>query len=45
MCIRDSVEAVDPQLAYRVDQSGPNALDIQDIIFEAQDQLIKQMRA
>ncbi|HYS02399.1 MAG TPA: hypothetical protein VET82_08600 [Candidatus Eisenbacteria bacterium] len=43
--LRRIVEAVDPQLAYRVDQSGPNALDIQDIIFEAQDQLIKQMRA
>jgi len=43
--LRRIVDAVDSQLAYRVDQAGPNALDIQDIIFEAQDQLIKQMRA
>ncbi len=43
--LRRVVEAVNPQLAYRLDQSGSNALDTQDIIFEAQDQLIKQMRA
>src|SRR5438132_13327307 len=43
--LRQIVEAVDPQLAYRMDQSGPSALDIQDIIFEAQDRLIKQVRA
>jgi hypothetical protein len=42
--LRQIVEAVDPQLAYRMDQSGPSALDIQDIIFEAQDRLIKQVR-
>jgi len=38
--LRQIVEA-----AYRMDQSGPSALDIQDIIFEAQDRLIKQVRA
>jgi len=43
--LRRIVEAVNPQLAYRMDQSGSNALDIQDIIFEAEDQLIKQVRA
>ena len=43
--LRRIVEAVDPQLGYRMGQSGPSALDIQDIIFEAQDRLIKQMRA
>jgi hypothetical protein len=42
--LRQIVEAVDTQLAYRMDQSGPSALDIQDIIFEAQDRLIKQVR-
>ena len=42
--LRQIVEAVDPQLAYRIDQSGPSALDIQDIIFEAQDRLIKTVR-
>ena len=42
--LRQIVEAVDLQLAYRMDQSGPSALDIQDIIFEAQDRLIKQVR-
>jgi hypothetical protein len=42
--LRQIVEAVDQQLAYRMDASGPNALDIQDIIFEAQDRLIKQIR-
>ena len=42
--LRQIVEAVDSQLAYRMDQSGPSALDIQDIIFEAQDRLIKQVR-
>jgi len=42
--LRQIVEAVDPQLAYRMDQSAPSALDIQDIIFEAQDRLIKQVR-
>src|SRR2546425_13007581 len=42
--LRQIIEAVDPQLAYRMDQSGPSALDIQDIIFEAQDRLIKQVR-
>jgi hypothetical protein len=43
--LRQIIDAVDPQLAYRMDQSGPSALDIQDIIFEAQDRLIKQVRA
>jgi hypothetical protein len=43
--LRHVVEAVDVQLAFRMDQSASNALDIQDIIFEAQDRLIKQMRA
>jgi hypothetical protein len=43
--LRLVVEAVDPQLAYRMDQSGPSALDTQDIIFEAQDRLIKQVRS
>ncbi|HEY8736880.1 MAG TPA: hypothetical protein VIO62_07525 [Candidatus Dormibacteraeota bacterium] len=42
--LRQIVDAVDPQLAYRIDQAGPSALDIQDIIFEAQDRLIKQVR-
>src|SRR3981189_1246810 len=42
--LRRSVEAVDTQLAYRMDQAVPSALDIQDIIFEAQDRLIKQVR-
>jgi hypothetical protein len=42
--LRQIVEAVDLQLAYRMDASGSNALDIQDIIFEAQDRLIKQIR-
>jgi hypothetical protein len=42
--LRNVVEAVDSQLAFRMDQSASNALDIQDIIFEAQDRLIKQMR-
>ena len=42
--LRQIVDAVDPQLAYRVDQVGASALDIQDIIFEAQDRLIKQVR-
>jgi hypothetical protein len=42
--LRQIVEAVDQQLAYRMDASGSNALDIQDIIFEAQDRLIKQIR-
>ncbi|HYM50304.1 MAG TPA: hypothetical protein VET65_06985 [Candidatus Limnocylindrales bacterium] len=42
--LRQIVEAVDQQLAYRMDASGANALDIQDIIFEAQDRLIKQIR-
>jgi hypothetical protein len=41
--LRQIVDAVDPQLAYRIDQAGPSALDIQDIIFEAQDRLIKQV--
>jgi hypothetical protein len=35
---------VDPQLAFRMDQAGPNALDIQDIVFEAQDRLIKLVK-
>jgi hypothetical protein len=43
--LRQIVDAVDPQLAYRIDQAGPSALDIQDIIFEAQDRLIKQIRS
>jgi hypothetical protein len=43
--LRQIVEAVDPQLAYRIDQVGASALDIQDIIFEAQDRLIKQARS
>jgi hypothetical protein len=43
--LRQIVDAVDPQLAYRVDQVGASALDIQDIIFEAQDRLIKQVRS
>lgn len=43
--LRHVVDAVDPQLAFRMDQSASNALDIQDIIFEAQDRLIKQIRA
>ena len=42
--IRQIVEAVDPQLAFRMDQAGPNALDIQDIVFEAQDRLIKLVK-
>jgi hypothetical protein len=42
--LRGIVEAVDAQLAYRMDQAGSSALDIQDIIFEAQDRLIKQIR-
>ncbi|TMD13952.1 MAG: hypothetical protein E6J00_06590 [Chloroflexi bacterium] len=42
--LRQIVEAVDQQLAYRMDAAGSNALDIQDIIFEAQDRLIKQIR-
>ncbi|GAC1480129.1 MAG: hypothetical protein PVSMB9_04500 [Candidatus Dormibacteria bacterium] len=42
--LRQIVDAVDPQLAYRIDQAGASALDIQDIIFEAQDRLIKQVR-
>jgi len=42
--LRQIVEAVDPQHAYRMDAAGSNALDIQDIIFEAQDRLIKQIR-
>jgi hypothetical protein len=42
--LRGIVEAVDVQLAYRMDQAGSSALDIQDIIFEAQDRLIKQIR-
>jgi hypothetical protein len=42
--LRQIVDAVDPQLAYRIDQVGASALDIQDIIFEAQDRLIKQVR-
>jgi hypothetical protein len=28
-----------------MDQAGSSALDIQDIIFEAQDRLIKQVRS
>jgi hypothetical protein len=43
--LRQIVDAVDPQLAYRIDQVGASALDIQDIIFEAQDRLIKQVRS
>jgi hypothetical protein len=43
--IRQIVDAVDPQLAFRMDQAGPNALDIQDIVFEAQDRLIKLVKA
>jgi len=43
--LRQIVEAVDPQLSYRIDQVGASALDIQDIIFEAQDRLIKQVRS
>jgi hypothetical protein len=43
--LRQIVEAVDPQLAYRIDQMGASALDIQDLIFEAQDRLIKQVRS
>ena len=42
--LRQIVEAVDQSLAYRMDAAGSNALDIQDIIFEAQDRLIKQIR-
>jgi hypothetical protein len=42
--LREVVDAVDPQLAYRMEICGSNALDIQDIIFEAQDRLIKQIR-
>ncbi len=42
--LRGIVDAVDVQLAYRMDQAGSSALDIQDIIFEAQDRLIKQIR-
>src|ERR671938_1514801 len=42
--IRQIVDAVDPQLAFRMDQAGPNALDIQDIVFEAQDRLIKLVK-
>ena len=42
--LRQIVDAVDPQLAYRIDHAGASALDIQDIIFEAQDRLIKQVR-
>ena len=43
--LRQIIDAVDPQLAYRMDQVGASALDIQDIIFEAQDRLIKQARS
>jgi hypothetical protein len=45
MRLRQIVDTVDPQLAYRIDQVGASALDIQDIIFEAQDRLIKQVRS
>jgi len=42
--LRQIVEAVDSQLAYRMDQSGPSALGHPGHYFEAQDRLIKQVR-
>ncbi len=43
--LRSAVSAVDTDLAARIDQCAPSALDIQDIIFEAQDKLVKQHRS
>ncbi len=43
--LRTAVAAVDPDLGVRMDRCAPSALDIQDIIFEAQDKLVKQQRA
>src|SRR3982074_3922641 len=42
--LRQIVEAVDPQLAYRMDQSGPSALDIQHLLFEGRDRRVHQDR-
>src|SRR5438552_15585779 len=42
--LRQIVDAVDPPLAYRIDQAGPSALDIQDTICDAQQPVIKQIR-
>ncbi len=43
--LRNAVAAVDPALGARIDRCAPSALDIQDVIFEAQDKLVKQQRA
>lgn len=39
--LRTAVAAVDPDLGARIDRCAPSALDIQDVIFEAQDKLVK----
>src|SRR5438105_15962478 len=42
--LRQIVEAVDQQLAYRMDAAALKGLVIQDIIFEANDRLINETR-
>jgi hypothetical protein len=42
--LRTAVAAVDPDLGARIDRCAPSALDIQDVIFEAQDKLVKSQK-
>src|SRR5207253_9167125 len=42
--LRQIDTAVDPHLPYHTAQSGPCAVDIQDIIINAQDRIINQVR-